>query len=128
VLDGSTAARWEKFELEIVQLSLPLLRQCPEVGTVDSGYSFCGKFYAAAGGTLRQQWPYDYLAVLLAGEAIARTESGDSAVLVSGTGAVWRSNEAWSLEIIKDARGMTLQGDQLDISLLQRKYSTNSEA
>lgn len=74
--------------------------------------------------------PFDYLVALVAGEAVARDSTGDSATLVPGMAALWRGSDASSdaswVEALLPMRGLTVQsrgGETLDVSAIQEEYS-----
>jgi hypothetical protein len=114
--------------MEILQLSRSRLQTARNSAgrDADRGW-FIGRYFAKGGITLRpgDNWHWDYVFAVTAGEVIARNGSGGSAVLGPGEAVLLKANEDWSIQKLRPTEGVTLQpteGDKLDAATVRQEF------
>ncbi len=107
--------------METLAVSLPRLHQLVDDDSAKAQHGLrSGRFRCNRGVTVGdQQWPYDYLVVLLDGSLRARNRSGAEALSRPGDAALWRANEYWAVDAIDESKAVTLQADHFDVDVIR---------
>lgn len=115
--------------MQVLQLSLPRLQDVLASDSLRARHGVSiGRIRSRSGNTVGvQQWPYDYLVVLLDGHATARDGTGYAATLIPGQGALWHAHEHWRVDVVDDMTAITLQADDLDSEFLSLLKPSSSE-